>query len=112
MDVVVALANLQMALGELVANALQVVPTGTTVVLGWEEASGGRVRISVDDEGPGVAAEHAEKILRPFFSTQPQARGLGLAMVTRICSLAGGSLEWQNLLRGGCRFSLLLPAGS
>jgi signal transduction histidine kinase len=112
MEVVTDLANLQMALGELIANALQVSPAGTTVMLSWEDASAGRIRINVDDEGPGVAAENAEKIMRPFFSTQPQARGLGLVLVARLCSLAGGTLEWQNLPRGGCRFSLLMPAGS
>ncbi len=101
---------LHTALVELTANAIQASPPGGTVILSWEELPGPVVGVSVDDEGSGVSAENADKIIRPFFTTQPQARGLGLAVASRICALSGGRLEWANRPQGGCRFSLLFPA--
>jgi two-component system, NtrC family, sensor histidine kinase HydH len=102
-------ANLQTALTELINNAVQASPAGGDVLVSWESAEAGRVRVSVEDEGEGISQENADKVLRPFFTTQPQGRGLGLIMAMRIVHLADGTVEWNNMPRGGCRFSLVLP---
>lgn len=109
-EVLIDRDNLQLALQELIGNAVQASPAGATVSVSWEIGPSGRVRINVDDEGAGVASENADKILRPFFSTQPQGRGLGLTLVRRVCHLAGGRLDWEALGQGGCRFAVWLPA--
>lgn len=101
-------AVLTIALGELVSNAIKASPDGGTITLSWEAPSG-QVAIHVDDEGPGVPADNAEKILRPFFTTQPNGRGLGLTVALRACRLVGARLAWHNRGAGGCRFSILLP---
>lgn len=103
-------ANLSTALGELVSNAIKASPADSTVRLGWEGVEEGWIAFHVDDEGPGVAPEHADKVLLPFFSTQPGGRGLGLTVALRACRLAGARLEWRNRDEGGCRFSILVPA--
>jgi signal transduction histidine kinase len=103
--------HLGLALGELIDNAVRHGGTGATVWVEWGQAGPGRVFLRVDDEGSGVADEHAERIFRPFFSTSTQGNGLGLNVVQRICRLAGGSLGWENRDGGGCRFTMTLREG-
>lgn len=100
--------NLATALDELLSNAIQHSPAGSTVMVSWL-AGGGNVVVHVDDEGTGVPSEVAERIGRPFFSTSTQGSGLGLAIAERICKVADGRLQWRNLAGRGCRFSLILP---
>jgi len=99
------------ALGELVSNAIKAAPADTAVRLWWERTTDGGVALHVDDEGPGVPPENTDRIMLPFFSTQPNGRGLGLTVALRACRLAGASLAWHNRAEAGCRFSVLVPAG-
>lgn len=101
-------AVLTIALGELVSNAITASPDGGTITLSWEALSC-HVAIHVDDEGPGVAAENADAILRPFFTTRPNGRGLGLTVALRACRLVRARLAWHNRETGGCRFSIIVP---
>ncbi len=100
--------HLRLALDELLANAIRFSPPGSSITVSWSAREGGEVALNVDDEGPGVPPEHADRILKPFFSTSTQATGLGLNIAQKICELAGGRLEWRNLAGHGCRFSLVL----
>ncbi len=45
-----------------------------------------RVRIEIHDSGPGIAAEAAERLFTPFFTTKRNGRGLGLTLVREILS--------------------------
>lgn len=101
-------AVLTIALGELASNAIKASPDGGMITLSWEAPSG-QVAIHVDDEGTGVPDENVDKILCPFFTTQPNGRGLGLTVALRACRLVGARLAWHNRDAGGCRFSILLP---
>ena len=71
--------------------------------------------ISVLDNGPGIPAEHAQRLLRPF-ERMDSARnkneggsGLGLAICNRIAKLHRGSLELVNRPTGGLEARLTLP---
>jgi CheY-like chemotaxis protein len=68
--------------------------------------------ISVEDNGPGVPPEVAERMFEPFFTTKPegQGTGLGLSMAQRFVLDAGGSIELVPVEGGGARFVLALPA--
>ena len=72
-------------------------------------AAGGRARLSVADEGPGIPAREAELAVRRFWrGTDAAGRpgsGLGLAIVAAIAERHGGRLEIA-----GARFTLDLPA--
>lgn len=102
--------NLTTALCELASNAIKASPADSRVTLSWGEGGDDRVALHVDDEGPGVPPENAARIFLPFFSTQPNGRGLGLTVAQRACRLAGARLAWRNRDGGGCRFSVLVPA--
>jgi signal transduction histidine kinase len=101
--------HLQTALTELLGNAIRSSPLGATVSVSWERNDQEVVAVHIDDQGPGVRPEHVNRILRPFFSTEAHATGLGLNVTQRICQLAGGDLRWRNRPFGGCRFTLELP---
>ncbi len=102
--------HIRLALGALIANALRATPAELGVMLWWQP-DGDHVRIHVEDSGAGVPPEHAERIMRPFYSTSTQGTGLGLNIAQKVALLAGGETEWCNLEAGGCRFTLVLPKG-
>ena len=72
-----------------------------------------RVYLTVDDNGPGVAAELRSKIFDAFFTTKPAAKGtgLGLSVSRQIIRAIGGDIELADEpgLLGGARFLIRLP---
>ena len=83
-------------------------------------AEGGRVRVEalrlrgavhlvVEDDGPGLDPEQAEKIFEPFYTTKDQGTGLGLALSRRLVRQCGGSLSVDGRPGRGARFRIVLP---
>lgn len=70
-----------------------------------------RVRLQVQDNGPGVKEEHRHRLFDPFFTTQEGrlGGGMGLALVSRVASEHGGSVRVHNHHQGGAVFTLELP---
>ncbi|HEY3445322.1 MAG TPA: GAF domain-containing protein [Myxococcales bacterium] len=98
----------------LVINAVQAMPRGGAVTIGVHAhtaADGGvRVHIEVEDTGPGVPPELAERIFEPFFTTKAAGTGLGLAVVKRIAEAHRGEVRLEPSPPGkGARFVLVLP---
>ncbi len=95
-------------LSNLVVNALEASPPGSTVRIRVANGAGTGtpVELSVEDEGPGIPAEEREKIFQPFFTTRPGGTGLGLAIVARRAEEIGGSVDYTSPLgpQGGTRF--------
>ncbi len=74
-------------------------------------ARGGRIQVSVADEGPGVEPELAERLFEPGVSGGGRpGRGIGLAGCRRLLSRYGGSLELADTAGPGAVFVLDLPA--
>lgn len=69
------------------------------------------VTISVEDSGPGVPSHLFEKIFEPFYSTQPDGAGLGLAVVRNLIEASGGSVSCQRSEDlGGLKLTLRFQA--
>ena len=73
---------------------------------------GDRIRVEVQDTGPGIPAEHLSRVFEPFFTTKGAQRGtgLGLAISQHLMTTMNGRLEVANAEGGGARFTLVLPA--
>jgi signal transduction histidine kinase len=105
-----------LAVRNLVSNAVQWSPPEGRVRIALEGESDS-VRVTVDDQGPGVPAEARERIFEPFFrGPQVQGRragyGLGLALTRTAVRAHGGRVEVVDAPGGGARFRLELPRGA
>ena len=67
------------------------------------------VTIDIRDSGPGVSAEHENKLFEPFFTTKPvgEGTGLGLAVSRSIVILHRGSISISNRPEGGASALLM-----
>jgi two-component system nitrogen regulation sensor histidine kinase NtrY len=66
------------------------------------------VVIEVEDTGVGLPIEDTETLVEPFFSTKGRGSGVGLALVHRIVSDHGGTLELRSLDEGGALARIVL----
>lgn len=70
--------------------------------------------VHLRDRGPGIPAEHLERVFERFFSYRPGERaaghtGSGLAIVRAIVTAYGGAVRAENAADGGARFEVRLP---
>jgi signal transduction histidine kinase len=65
--------------------------------------------IAISDSGPGVPPELRERIFYPFFTTRERGSGVGLALVQKLVSAHGGSLELESEPGRGATFRVRLP---
>jgi len=71
---------------------------------------GGAVVIEVADDGPGMDAEHVERIFDPFFSTKDAGSGLGLPLTQQVIAEHGGRIACISTPGAGTTFTIHLPA--
>ncbi len=76
--------------------------------------SGSFVRLTVADDGPGIAPEHLPRIFEPFFSTKAPGKGtgLGLSVVHGLVHRYGGHLEISSEPGRGTTVAVLLPVAA
>jgi PAS domain S-box-containing protein len=66
-------------------------------------------RITIFDNGAGIAEDALGKLFRPFYTTKAHGTGLGLAVVQKIIVQHGGQVEARNRAEGGAAFMVTLP---
>ena len=97
------------ALSNLLLNALQATESGGSVRLS-ANVHNTQLLISVQDTGPGIAAELREQIWEPFFTTRQRGTGLGLAIVRKRVQEVGGAASLGSIRNGhGALFHLRVP---
>jgi len=70
---------------------------------------GAHTRLSVTDDGPGIAPDVMPRLFKPFFTTRTRGTGLGLAIVKKFVGLMGGRIDVQTQ-PGATTFTVVLPA--
>jgi len=104
---------IEQALGNLVSNAINYSPTNTVVTIS-AQPMGGKVGITVADQGPGIAQQHLPRLFERFYrvdkarSREVGGTGLGLALVKHIALVHGGEVRVKSELGRGSEFTLVL----
>lgn len=114
---------LQQAFVNLFLNALEAMSPGGTLTVATETVAAGaaplglretagppRLRIAIQDTGPGIAPEDLERLFEPFFTTKPTGTGLGLVITRRILEEHHGDISVASQPGKGARFTITLPA--
>ncbi len=106
---------IERAIDNLTENAIQHSPPGGTVTLRAMAVTSGRVRVEIEDEGPGIAEEEKARLFERFYrgdQSRPSSSGhagLGLAIAKSILELHGSQISIDSRPEAGSRFSFDLP---
>jgi two-component system sensor histidine kinase ChvG len=108
-------SRLMQVMRNLIANALSFSPQGGVIRIAAARLDG-RLRITVEDDGPGIPDNKLDAIFERFYSERPQGEkfgthsGLGLSISRQIIEAHGGRLWAANRTGGGACFTVALPA--
>lgn len=105
--------RLVQVLANLLKNAVDAAPEGTTVRLGVVLASHCTLEMTVEDSGPGISSDLLPHLFTPFITTKGTGggHGLGLAISRDLVTALQGTLAVQNRASPdhGCIATLILP---
>ncbi|MCM2257300.1 MAG: ATP-binding protein [Vicinamibacteria bacterium] len=108
--------RLRRILEALVDNALKYTPEGGHVVVRTRPGADGAAVVEVEDDGPGIPAEHLPRIFERFYrvdkarSRELGGTGLGLSIVKHLAEGMGASVAVSSDPGRGSRFAVTLPA--
>jgi two-component system, NtrC family, sensor kinase len=110
-DVDVNPAQLELALLNLISNALDAMPGGGTLEIRGTATELG-IRLEIADSGPGIPADLLPHLFDPWITSKPvgQGTGLGLSIVREVLRGSGGSIAAANRAGSGAVFTIELPA--
>jgi signal transduction histidine kinase len=103
--------QVQTALSCLLRNAIEAALADGWARLRVEAASADRLRLVVEDSGPGPAANQVDHLFDPFYSGRAAGRGRGLGLPTawRLAREQGGDVSFEPAPQAPSRFVLTLP---
>ncbi|MFB3075027.1 MAG: ATP-binding protein [Candidatus Methylomirabilales bacterium] len=102
--------QMKRALVNLVDNAVAAVGEEGEICLKTQYVPDeGRVRLEVNDTGPGIPPEDRERLFLPYFSTKKSGTGLGLAIVYRIITEHSGTIRVEENHPRGTRMIMEFP---
>ncbi|MGH7627540.1 MAG: two-component system sensor histidine kinase NtrB, partial [Gemmatimonadaceae bacterium] len=106
--------QMEQALLEIVANAMDAMPKGGRLRLATHSDTDahrdGTVVIEIADSGPGIPADLLASVCEPFFTTRADGTGLGLAIAKRYVEQSGGTLAITSGAGEGTRVCIAFPA--
>jgi two-component system phosphate regulon sensor histidine kinase PhoR len=108
-------SEIQSAVSNLLNNAVRYSPVGRAIDVFCRVNSQGRLELSVQDQGAGIAEEHLPRLTERFYrvdlsrSRETGGTGLGLAIVKHVAMRHGGELGITSTLGKGSRFTLSFP---
>ena len=102
-------SSLVSALVGIVENAFQVCTSGQGIFV-RTSIDAAHVRIVIEDEGPGIAADMIDHLFDPFATSRISGTGLGLAIARNTIRSHRGDITAYNRPEGGACFTVVLPS--
>lgn len=105
--------QIQQVMRNLVMNAMEAMAQAAPpheISIRSAKLDDGRIQVTVEDRGPGVAIDIAPRIFEPFFTTKPEGTGMGLAICRSIVEAHDGRLWTENSTHGGAVFQFTMRA--
>ena len=102
---------LRQAFSNLLRNSLEACGAGSVVprIIVRGDLVDREVRVTIDDNGPGLTPEALARLFQPFATTKPTGTGLGLAIVQKVIVSHNGRVTAGNRPDGGAQFRVRLP---
>jgi PAS domain S-box-containing protein len=100
---------LRQAFINVLQNAVQAMPTGGAVRLRTRPDGLDWVRVTVTDQGVGIAPEDVDKIFKLYYTSKVGGSGIGLSVVYRIVQLHDGTIEAKSEPGRGTAMIVRLP---
>jgi len=85
---------------------------GRAIVIRTEAVETDTIKVSVSDQGPGVAQNQTDLLFTPFHTTKKEGMGMGLSICRSIIAGHGGELSFTNNKDVGATFYFTLPVGA
>jgi PAS domain S-box-containing protein len=108
--------EIQQLVSNIISNAIDAVPDSGTLKINASPvklAGGESIRLTIEDDGPGITPENLKRIFEPFFTTKKDVgTGLGLWVCKEIAERHGGSVQVESKNANGAKgaiFTVLLP---
>jgi PAS domain S-box-containing protein len=110
--------EIRQVFANIVANAIDASPEQGTLIVRvamghWKSSGAPAVRVSIADQGSGIAGEVRSRIFEPFYSTKQNiGTGLGLWVSKSLVEKHGGSIRFRSRVtpgKSGTVFSVFLP---
>ncbi len=113
--------QISQAINNLTLNADQAMPDGGMILFNCQNIEltnesdiplpeGMYVKVSIEDEGIGIAKKYLSRIFDPFFTTKQKGNGLGLASTYSIMKKHNGYISVASEIDEGTIFTIYLPA--
>jgi len=100
------------AVRNVVANAVEAMPSGGVVTLRTVVDADEYVELTVQDQGHGIPPEHLEQIFHLYFTTKENGNGLGLSLAMRAIDLHQGTMDVESKVNQGTTVRIRLPIQS
>ena len=103
--------QIQQVLMNLIRNAVEAMEhqSDKRLTIAARTVEGGKVEVSVGDNGPGLPAEIREQVFHPFNTTKAKGMGVGLSICRTIVEAHGGTIRVDDRDGGGTTFRFTLP---
>jgi len=101
---------LQMAIMNVVDNSFKYAGAHPEIVIRLSDLPGMRLKLEINDNGPGIPAAYSGKVFDKFFRIpggdvhDVKGHGLGLSLVAMVVRMHHGIVRQENLAEGGCSF--------
>jgi two-component system NtrC family sensor kinase len=104
-------SQLQQVFLNITNNAIDAIGSNGHITISSEQLDGDSIKVTVVDDGSGMAPEVIRRIFDPFFTTKETGKGtgLGLSITYGILKKLGGTIKAQSEIGKGTTFEIILP---